>query len=83
MNLNDFVTLLAEHDWTYTYADDYRYFTRGDAQRSVLNDCMRWHPEWKPLFEVFNQFMFQVPPMSQDEFNARKDAELAKLEAKA
>lgn len=57
MDLQEFDVLLAAHDWTYAYADDYRYFTRGDGERRIILDHMRKQPELNPLFNVWADYV--------------------------
>ena len=56
MDKHDFDRLLAAHDWTYAYADDYRYFTRGDGERKIILDHIQKQPELGPLFKVWADF---------------------------
>jgi len=56
MTLQEFDVLLAAHDWTYAYADDYRYFTRGESERRIILDHVRNNPEFEPLFSVWAKF---------------------------
>ena len=56
MTLQEFDVLLAAHDWTYAYADDYRYFTRGQQERGIILDHVRNQPEFEPLFVIWSKF---------------------------
>ncbi len=56
MNLQEFDVLLAAHDWTYAYADDYNYFKRGESERAVIHDHLKQNPEFKPLFQIWSKF---------------------------
>ena len=73
MDIKEFDAMLAGHDWTYTYSDDYSYFVRGEAQRNAINEQMRNHPEWKPLFDLFNEYIFQRPATTREQFLQRRE----------
>lgn len=36
MTLDEFKSMLENHDWFFTYSDDHRYYTRGRDQRAAI-----------------------------------------------
>ena len=53
MDINEYDNLCAQHDWTYQYADDYRYFTRGHEQRGILMDYAKRDDKLMELFRLW------------------------------
>lgn len=71
MTIQEFDKLLASHDWTYCYADDYRYFVRGDGERAIIQERLSKNPQWKPLFTLYADYMLRGT-VSKDNFIARR-----------
>lgn len=59
MDIKDFDKLLSQHDWTYAYADDYNYFTRGEEQRRIIMAYANRDPKLMELFIVWSDFSNQ------------------------
>lgn len=36
--MDEYIKLLKQHDWTYEYSDDHRAWSKGKNQRKVLRD---------------------------------------------
>jgi RNA polymerase sigma factor (sigma-70 family) len=57
MDIKEYDKLCGEHDWTYAYADDYRYFTRGEQQRGILMDYAKRDEKLMRLFNVWANYV--------------------------
>lgn len=52
MNIQEYVSRLKEHDWTYQFSDDGRMYNRGEAERNILQSMRK---ELDPDYEIWNQ----------------------------
>lgn len=39
MTLDEFKSMLENHDWFFTYSDDHRYYTKGRDERNAIYDA--------------------------------------------
>lgn len=52
MKIQEYVSRLKEHDWTYQFSDDGRMRQRGEAERDILQSMRK---ELDPDYEIWNQ----------------------------
>lgn len=52
MTLNEYSALLARHDWTYQYSDDYLVWSRGADEREKIIRAAKESPAHQALFDA-------------------------------
>ncbi len=50
--IDEYIKLLKQHDWTYDYSDDHRAWTKGKEQRKVLTQMQQ---VMDPHYKVWNE----------------------------
>lgn len=56
---NDFVTLLALHDWHYDYSDDMSVWRKGSAHRALIDESKRKHPMYHQAYEAWHTYIYR------------------------
>ena len=54
MTLEKFESMLINHDWSYQYADDHSYYSRGAKQASAISSVLNSktdEPEYLELYK--------------------------------
>ena len=80
MNIDKFHQMLASHDWTYPYADDYRYWSAGRKQADLIDYELKLHPEWIPLCRFYSDYVYGKIEMKEHEFIAKLNQIKAEIE---
>lgn len=73
-----YVTLLKQHDWSYSYSDDGRAYRQGRAEREALDSLRR---EIDPQGAVWNQHAPAECAVKVAEFTPATDAQPWRLPA--
>lgn len=53
MTLKEFETMLSQHDFWYSYSDDYRTYSKGRAESKAISEAIIANPELKPIYEEY------------------------------
>jgi len=74
MNLQEFDTLLARHDWYYNYSDDHRVWHRGEASVQQINSARKLSESHETLYlayvnSIFEDYKTQQVPLTQEQRN--------------
>lgn len=53
MTDEDFKALLALHDWSYSWSDDYNVWAKGEATQRRIYAVLREKPELQQVYDKF------------------------------
>lgn len=53
MTLEEFETMLSRHDFWYSYSDDHRVYTKGEAESKAIREAVKSNPEFKPVYQEY------------------------------
>ena len=56
--LRKFYDMLKDHDWYYSFSDDFGVWQRGNAQQAELTAMSKLSPEHKKLYAKFHGHYF-------------------------
>lgn len=73
MTLDKFIEMLGGHDWYYMYSDDHRYWTKGRDQAALINDALKRHPEWMPMYMHYFEFCTGKLSIAREVFVEQRD----------
>ena len=59
MTLNEFYTVLANHDWYYQYSDDHRVWRNGQSNFDRIRMLSKESPEHTKLLEEYSSYVFR------------------------
>lgn len=80
MDVNEFLELLENHDWTYSYSDDHSAWRRGVISESKITSVLEDHPEYAPLYQ--NAYKFAFSEITKKEFDLAKYSYLIVINTK-
>ena len=80
MDVNEFLDLLENHDWTYSYSDDHSAWRRGIVSEQKIMAALEEHPEYKPLYQ--NAYQFAFSEITKKEFDFAKYSHLIVINTK-
>ena len=63
VSLADYWQMLDRHDWFYDYIDDYRLWSRANAEHNRLQDIADQSPEHAALFDAMEAHGWQRGPL--------------------
>ena len=53
MDKEEFLKVLARHDWFYQYSDDYSVWRRGQEASDRIQGLIQQHPELKEVYTTY------------------------------
>lgn len=87
MQLKEYDSLLAKHDWYYNYSDDYSVWATGDRNYEHLREISKLSDQHLKLFQAWGRLYFsgepfETPVFSRDDLNRVRDSVLRTRDAK-
>ena len=58
MNKREFFNACHNHDWTFEYSDDHRYWVAGNKQQAILRAAINEHPEYQEIYDAWQKHAF-------------------------
>jgi len=82
MDIKDYDKRLRNHDWYFTWSDDYSVYSRGDRDRKELIRITEESPAHAELFNAYNMHYFSGDQFGKPDFNKQAlDALRQRLDA--
>jgi hypothetical protein len=74
MNLQEFDTLLARHDWYYAYSDDHRVWSNGEASQEKIRQAVKLSENHLTLYNawvnsIFEDYETRKIPLTREQRN--------------
>ena len=58
MTLAELYKLLVDHDWSYNYSDDNRYYTKGSNEADTLAHARKMSEEHDSLYRNYVNYLY-------------------------
>ena len=69
ISLSEFYKLLEDHDWTYNYSDDQRYYAQGVAEADTIAHTRKISAEHDKLYRDYINYRYndgEKPEVQKD-----------------